>query len=290
MNNLLIKVWGGGGGGGGRPNRSFRFYVLAIAVGLIFSAAATVIAATTIGTNISTDGNILINGDLSVTGVSVHTGLATFKNASSTLFSAYGPAYFGSTATSSFSTDGVLSLTSALTVPNGGTGAATFGQGWIFSNGGTGALSASTSPTVSYITGTTVPIATVSDGSTNLVKVDPVTVLSDDFSEFDNGGADNGRLRYTGATTKMFHTAITISMDAEGSGNNFYVFGIAKNGVVNSGCKVIRSITAVSDTGSTALHCMVSLTTNDYIELYAGNLTDADDIAVKTLNLFAMGL
>src|SRR3989344_5515180 len=314
--NWKVRGWG-------RPNRSFRFYVLAIAVGLIFSAAATVIAATTIGTNISTDGNILINGDLSVTGVSVHTGLATFKNASSTLFSAYGPAYFGSTATSSFSTDGVLSLTSALTVPNGGTGAATFGQGWIFSNGGTGALSASTSPTVSYITatsttatstfagdlipkgrlilpmgelsyfsttGTTVPIATVSDGSTNLVKVDPVTVLSDDFSEFDNGGADNGRLRYTGATTKMFHTAITISMDADGSGNNFYVFGIAKNGVVNSGCKVIRSITAVSDTGSTALHCMVSLTANDYIELYAGNLTDADDIAVKTLNLFAMGL
>ncbi|MCX6719208.1 MAG: hypothetical protein NTZ38_02425, partial [Candidatus Taylorbacteria bacterium] len=39
-------------------------------------------------------------------------------------------------------------------VTNGGTGATTFNQGWIFSNGGTGVLSASTSPTVNYITAT----------------------------------------------------------------------------------------------------------------------------------------
>jgi len=53
---------------------------------------------------------------------------------------------------------------------------------------------------------------------------------------------------------------------------------------------VIQSIAVSSATESTALHCMVSLSTNDYIELYAGNLTDADDITVKTINLFAMGL
>jgi hypothetical protein len=39
-------------------------------------------------------------------------------------------------------------------VANGGTGATTYGQGWIYSNGGTGALSASTSPTVAFITAT----------------------------------------------------------------------------------------------------------------------------------------
>lgn len=51
------------------------------------------------------------------------------------------------------SNGGALTL-SNLTVANGGTGATTFGQGWIFSNGGTGALAASTSPTVNYITAT----------------------------------------------------------------------------------------------------------------------------------------
>src|SRR3989344_16461 len=139
-------------------------------------------------------------------------------------------------------------------------------------------------------TGTVVSIATVSDGSTNLVKVAPTTALSADVFEFDNGGANDGRLRYTGATTKMFHTAFTISMDGEGSGTNLYVFGIAKNGVVAGACKVIQSIAVSSATESTALHCMVSLATNDYIELYVGNLTDADDITAKTINLFAMGL
>ena len=139
-------------------------------------------------------------------------------------------------------------------------------------------------------TGTTITIASASDGSTNLVKVSPVTALSADIFEFDNGGANDGRLRYTGATTKMFHTAFTISMDASsGSGTNLYVFGIAKNGAA-SNCKVIQSIAVSNDTQSTALHGMVSLATNDYLELYAGNLTDGDDLIVKTMNLFAMGL
>lgn len=42
----------------------------------------------------------------------------------------------------------------AETVSRGGTGATTFGQGWLYSLGGTGALAASTSPTVNYVTAT----------------------------------------------------------------------------------------------------------------------------------------
>ena len=140
-------------------------------------------------------------------------------------------------------------------------------------------------------TGALISIATQSDGSTNLVKAAVATSLSEDIFEFDNGGANDGRLRYTGATTKMFHTAFTISMDAtSGSGTNLYVFTIAKNGSMVSGCRVIQSIAVSNDTQSTALHCMVSLATNDYIELYMGNLTDTDDLTVKTINIFAMGL
>lgn len=137
-------------------------------------------------------------------------------------------------------------------------------------------------------TGTLVSIASQSNGSTNLVKVAPATSLTNDMG-FDNGGADNGRLRYTGATTRVFHTAFTISMDGEGAGTNLYVFGIAKNGTVDS-CKVIQSMAVSNDTQSTALHCMVTLATNDYLELYVGNLTDADDITAKTMNLFALGM
>lgn len=49
---------------------------------------------------------------------------------------------------------GAISLQTPVVVTNGGTGATTFGQGWINSSGGTGAISASTSPTVNYIVAT----------------------------------------------------------------------------------------------------------------------------------------
>ncbi|MEK7601548.1 MAG: NYN domain-containing protein, partial [Patescibacteria group bacterium] len=49
------------------------------------------------------------------------SGLSTLGQASTTLFSSYGPAYFGATATSSFSSAGVLTLATDLAVSEGGT-------------------------------------------------------------------------------------------------------------------------------------------------------------------------
>jgi hypothetical protein len=99
----------------------------------------TVFAATTISTNIQTDGT------LSVTGASTLTGLATMGNASTTIFSSYGPSYFGATATSSFSAAGVLTLVSSLTTGNGGTGLSSAADGALLFGGiggGTANLSA----------------------------------------------------------------------------------------------------------------------------------------------------
>jgi hypothetical protein len=58
---------------------------------------------------------------------------------------------------------------------------------------------------VSYFdtTGTAVAIAAQSDGSTNMVVVAPASTLNAD-SEFDNGGSNNGRLRYTGISQECF--------------------------------------------------------------------------------------
>ncbi|MFZ3011832.1 MAG: hypothetical protein WA060_02450 [Minisyncoccia bacterium] len=138
-------------------------------------------------------------------------------------------------------------------------------------------------------TGTAVPIAASSNGSTNMVLVAPTTALSMGEFEFDNGGANNGRLRYTGATTKMFHTAITMSIAPDGA-NDTFVVGLAKNGTVISSSKVLQKITNASDTQAFAFHLMVELATNDYIEVYIGNTSDADDLILKTLNIFAVGM
>ena len=144
---------------------------------------------------------------------------------------------------------------------------------------------------ISYFstTGTAVAITTQSDGSTNMVKAAPTTALTSGGYEFDNGGANNGRLRYTGTVTKMFHVAVTYSLSPD-SANDLYVIGVAKNGTVLAPSKILTSVMTINDTKSAALHVMVELATNDYLELYVGNTTDADDVVIKTLNIFAMGM
>ncbi len=74
-----------------------------------------------------------------VAGQSATTSLFLFNgNASSTQFSAY-TAYFGATATSSFSTTGALTLSTALTITNGGTGTTTAPVSQLLYGGSSGA-------------------------------------------------------------------------------------------------------------------------------------------------------
>ncbi|VAW32782.1 hypothetical protein MNBD_CPR01-592, partial [hydrothermal vent metagenome] len=73
--------------------------------------------------------------------------------------------YGGATTTGSAHISGALTLGNALSVSNGGTGSTSFGQGWIYSTGGANVLSASTSPTVNYITATsTTATSTIAGG------------------------------------------------------------------------------------------------------------------------------
>lgn len=143
---------------------------------------------------------------------------------------------------------------------------------------------------ISYfaVAGTTVTIAAQSDGSTNMVVVPVVTALNAESQSFDNGGANNGRLRYTGVTTRMFHIALSWSAQAATPADVF-VLGVAKNGTPVAASKVINTINGTQIQGS-AIHVYFSMVTNDYIELYVGNTTAGRDIKVMTLNLFAMGM
>ncbi len=84
--------------------RTARTVVLALAV--VFVSAGIAQAASTISTNISTAGTLAV------------TGLSSLGSASSTLFSS-NSAYFGTSATSTFSTAGALTLVGALTGTSG---------------------------------------------------------------------------------------------------------------------------------------------------------------------------
>ncbi|HEY4514246.1 MAG TPA: hypothetical protein VJH69_02880, partial [Candidatus Paceibacterota bacterium] len=68
------------------------------------------------------------------------TALQQFSRASTTLFSSYGPAYFGATATSSFDAAGALTLSTALATSSGGTGISSYSVGDILAVNGSGIL------------------------------------------------------------------------------------------------------------------------------------------------------
>lgn len=140
---------------------------------------------------------------------------------------------------------------------------------------------------VSYFntTGTSVTIGSSSDGTTNMVKIAPITT-GNFMMQTDNGGADNGRLRYTGTLTKTFHIAVTTS-GTPATANDVFVMGVAKNGAVVASTKVLGS---ASGTQFSALHAMITLATNDYIELFVGNTTAGRNITIKSLNMFMLGM
>jgi hypothetical protein len=144
---------------------------------------------------------------------------------------------------------------------------------------------------ISYFntTGTTIGISSASDGSSNMKVCRPLTVLLN-RGEFDNGGSNNGRLRYIGKNTKTFHIACTISGTLVSGTNKTLVFGIAKNNAVATSSKVLNKFSSVSDVQSTSLHVMLTMAPNDYLDFYVGNISSSDDFSFRTFNLVAIGM
>lgn len=131
------------------------------------------------------------------------------------------------------------------------------------------------------LTGTVVPIIGISDGVTNLVKIAPTTTLDAASALFDSPAA--ARLRYTGAESRLF--VVTFSTSFNGPASSEMVLTLAKNGSALTTSKIIATGTAGTlAVGNTTL---VSLITNDYLEVFIGNTTNVNDPTVKTLTIEA---
>ena len=146
---------------------------------------------------------------------------------------------------------------------------------------------------LSYFSTTGIPISisskTTDYGVTNMVVCRPGTTFLG-RGEFDNGGSNNGRLRYIGKNTKIFHIASTISGTLNGGTNATLIFGIAQNGTIKTSSKVLNKFASSSDVQSTSLHVMLTMAPNDYLELYVGNTSTSDDFQFLTFNLVAIGM
>lgn len=151
---------------------------------------------------------------------------------------------------------------------------------------------------VSYfnMTGTTVTISNqyietpeASPSNDGMVPCNPVSTFAGMTMDFDNGGSNNGTLRYIGRTPRLCHIACTISV-SPATANDEFVFGVAKNNTVVASSKIIQRADATTDAQSTAMHVVILLNYNDYINFYVGNLLAARNVVVKSLNLFALGM
>ena len=134
------------------------------------------------------------------------------------------------------------------------------------------------------LTGTIIAISGTSDGTSNMVAVNPGSTPNSNNYEFTH---TDGRLRYTGEVTKQFSVNVTLSITPTNN-NDFMVIGIAKNGNVQQG-KVIQTLGTTSETETLSLHNIVELAENDYIEVYVGNMTGANNVKIKTLDISLRG-
>jgi hypothetical protein len=94
----------------------------------------------------------------------------------------------------------------------------------------------------------------------------------------------NNRLTYVGSKSRSFK--VVCSMTAtQASTNKYYSFYIAKNGVILPESRQEVKIVNSTDQGAITISCNVSLSPNDYIEVWVENETSTTDVTVQTMNL-----
>jgi hypothetical protein len=94
----------------------------------------------------------------------------------------------------------------------------------------------------------------------------------------------NNRLVYDGIKTRRFSVTGSVSVTAQ-SANKYFSFYIYKNGVKLPESEQAMRLSTGVDKGSLTITCTVQLSTNDYIEIWAANTSDASSMTVETLNL-----
>jgi len=130
-------------------------------------------------------------------------------------------------------------------------------------------------------------------GTDNMVKIAPGsgTVFINDMF----GTGTNSSLKYTGATRRLFHIALSFSYRPD-TDKDVFVFGVLKNDFalgtssVSDSSKLLITTGQKADYNSTAMHVLLWLSTNDSIEFYVGNVTEARKVYIKSFNFVAIGM
>jgi hypothetical protein len=133
------------------------------------------------------------------------------------------------------------------------------------------------------LTGQVIAIASISSGTNNFVVVNPATAVSGSSVAFTGGDFSLGQLKYTGPLTRTFLVQATVAHS--GALNDDIIFAIAKNGIVIQASRTLDSIKSAGAVQHSCVSTLVSLATNDYVEVFVANADSTDDVTVKALNL-----
>lgn len=134
------------------------------------------------------------------------------------------------------------------------------------------------------ITGTVITIASPSDGTSNLVVVDPTCTATLINGFIDDAGGYDGRLIYTGTDLRYVNVNVSISVSTTSADD--IVVAIALNGTAEV---YTVATTALSTKTTLTLSHMVEITENDYIEVLVGNITETANITVHALSIAVNG-
>ena len=119
------------------------------------------------------------------------------------------------------------------------------------------------------------------------VDVAGTFTLSGNAHNFDMDS--NGQLRYTGAAARVLHVAITCSFNAA-SNNKIIRLAAGKNSEVIVSSEAKRFMATGADLGSTAIHTLIDVVTNDYLTLMVANGSDTSNFTMETVAMFAMDM
>jgi hypothetical protein len=137
-----------------------------------------------------------------------------------------------------------------------------------------------------YVPAAAAAAITIANTNDYVEATTPAWTLSSGAHLFDESGG-NGRLTYTGVEPMVAHIACSISMTC-GSNLQLTHWRLGVNATPDAASECQRKIGTGTDSGSTALHLIATVTNGDYISLWCRNSTSAADVTLEVANLQAV--
>jgi hypothetical protein len=109
------------------------------------------------------------------------------------------------------------------------------------------------------------------------------TTTTGSLQNFTN--STTNKLVYTGTLTTTFIVVVKAAISNGGNANQTVRIAIYKNGSIIASSEIEYILTSLNSQFATPTQCLVSLATNDYIEVYIENTTGANNLTANDLNM-----